>query len=209
MKTLLLAALALLGGVAVAADADSHRTDYNYCTLCHGANGGGDEAIAAPAIKDIEPWYLASALADYRSGVRGKVYDDDTAGSEMRSVVREIAPGSEQAIIAFLDGLPATRATATLEGKPAEGGKLYQQTCAACHGPQGHGNEALHAPDLTRLNDWYIASSFQRYKDGVRGADAAANLWANQMHLIVRDLPADYGINDIAAWLATQTRNKK
>jgi cytochrome c553 len=123
----------------------------------------------------------------------------------MRSVVREIAPGEEEAILKFLAALPATRATATVEGDATRGGKLYGESCAACHGPQGHGNQALHAPDLTRLNDWYIVSAFQRYQSGVRGGDADGNLWAHQMHLIVRDLPADYGIADVARWLATQS----
>jgi cytochrome c553 len=180
--------------------------DYSYCTLCHGANGGGNQAIAAPALKDIEPWYLTDALSAYRSGLRGKVFDADPSGSEMHSVTREIKPEEEPAVLKFLDSLPRSRALPAVEGNAAAGKKLYAATCAACHGPSGRGNADLHAPDLTRLNDWYIVAAFSKYQSGARGADPTASVWAHQMHLIVRTLPADYAIADVARYLATETR---
>ncbi len=200
MRVLAGAMLWLFAGAAVTAD-------YTYCTLCHGANAGGNEGIAAPALKGIEPWYLTDALAAYRNATRGKEYGQDTAGSEMHTVTRQIEPAEEAAILKFFDSLPATRLTTTVEGNAANGKKLYAETCAACHGPRGHGNADLHAPDLTRLNDWYIVSSFARYQSGARGTDPA-NVWAYQMHLIANTLPADYAIRDVARYLATESRNK-
>lgn len=194
------AILMLWAGVAATAD-------YSYCTLCHGANAAGNQAIAAPALKGIEPWYLADALAAYRSGQRGKQFSTDPAGDEMHSVTRQIKPEEEPAVLAFLDSLPGSgRALPAVEGSAANGKKLYAATCAACHGPRGHGNADLHAPDLTRLNDWYIVSAFARYQSGARGIDPAASIWAHQMHLIVRTLPADYAIADVARYLATEAK---
>ncbi|MGC4029494.1 MAG: c-type cytochrome [Steroidobacteraceae bacterium] len=180
--------------------------DYTYCTLCHGANAGGNQNIAAPALKGIEPWYLTDALAAYRGSLRGNAFDKDPSGSEMHSVTRQITAAEEPEVLKFLASLPATKATATVEGNAARGKKLYAETCAACHGPRGQGNADLHAPNLTRLNDWYIVSTFAKYRSGTRGADPV-DIWAFQMHQIVGTLPADYAIADVARYLATESRN--
>lgn len=176
--------------------------DFAYCMVCHGANAQGNPAILAPALIGIEPWYLADALAAYRAGHRGLAGHQDLAGVEMKAAARGIPVGQETAILQYLARLPAQPRHQTVPGDARAGRRLYATHCAACHGKNARGNAALHAPDLTRLNDWYVVATFRKYQSGTRGADPAAT-WANQMHLIVRTLPDDFAIQDVARYVST------
>ena len=176
--------------------------EFAYCTLCHGANAQGNPAILAPSLVGIEPWYLTDALAAYRAGLRGPAGNHDLAGVEMKGAAREISVAQEPAILQFLRRMPATSRTQTVPGNARAGRRLYATHCATCHGPDARGNAALHAPDLTRLNDWYLVASFRKYQSGLRGSDASAP-WANQMHLLVRALPPDFAIHDVARHVGT------
>ena len=73
-------ALALVLGSASAGN------DYDYCLLCHGANANGNYGIRAPKISGMEPWYLATQLANYQAGLRG-ADERDTYGAQMRAIV--------------------------------------------------------------------------------------------------------------------------
>ena len=42
--------------------------------------------------------------------------------------------------------------------------------CAACHGAAGEGNEALGAPTLVNLDDWYARRQLEHFRAGVRGS---------------------------------------
>ena len=46
------------------------------------------------------------------------------------------------------------------------------KSCAACHGANGEGNEALGAPTLVNLDDWYLSRQLENFNSGRRGADA-------------------------------------
>jgi len=176
--------------------------DFTYCTVCHGANAQGNPAILAPALVGIETWYLADALAAYRAGQRGPAGNHDLPGVEMKAAAREIAVSQEASILQFLARLPPQPRSPSVAGDARVGKRLYTTHCASCHGQNARGNATLHAPDLTRINDWYLAAAFRKYQSGIRGADTAAT-WANQMHLLVRALPADFPINDIARHVDT------
>jgi cytochrome c oxidase subunit 2 len=45
--------------------------------------------------------------------------------------------------------------------------------CAACHGAQGEGNQALMAPKLAGASAWYIRHQIANYQAGIRGTDPA------------------------------------
>ena len=53
----------------------------------------------------------------------------------------------------------------------AAAGKTLYATCAACHGQQAEGTEALHAPKLAGQEEWYLVRQLQNFKAGIRGAD--------------------------------------
>lgn len=53
----------------------------------------------------------------------------------------------------------------------ASGQQLYTARCATCHGAQGEGNEAMHAPALAGQIDAYLALQLANFADGIRGSD--------------------------------------
>ncbi len=42
----------------------------------------------------------------------------------------------------------------------------YEAHCAACHGPDGSGNAALKAPNLTHLSEPYMKRQVAAFKQG-------------------------------------------
>ncbi len=54
-------------------------------------------------------------------------------------------------------------------GQPDVGKKLYQQHCASCHGGTAGGDQALGAPSLAGLDNWYIQTQLQKFLAGLRG----------------------------------------
>jgi putative membrane-bound dehydrogenase-like protein len=54
-------------------------------------------------------------------------------------------------------------------GPPQHGEPLYQQHCASCHGGDGGGDEALGAPTLAAMDNWYAQTQLQKFLAGLRG----------------------------------------
>jgi cytochrome c oxidase subunit II len=42
--------------------------------------------------------------------------------------------------------------------------------CQACHGTADQGVQATNGPPVANQSDWYLLSSIQRFKAGVRGS---------------------------------------
>jgi cytochrome c oxidase subunit 2 len=83
---------------------------------------------------------------------------------------------------------------------PAAGATAYA-TCAACHGMNAEGNQALNAPKLAGLPAWYLTRQLHNFKHGMRGG-APGDAIASQMAAIAQ--PLDPGtFDDIAAYIAT------
>ncbi len=51
----------------------------------------------------------------------------------------------------------------------AAAGKGSYLVCAACHGQNGEGNQALNAPRLAGQEGWYIKRQLAAYNAGMRG----------------------------------------
>jgi cytochrome c oxidase cbb3-type subunit 3 len=126
---------------AVAADpqarAMGERLFLNYCAQCHGSDAGGSKGF--PSLRDNdwlyggEPENIGDSIRNGRNGVMppfGAVLGDEG----VRNVV---------AYVRSLSGLPSDNVRAQL-GKP-----VFAQTCAACHGADGKGNQQIGAPNLT------------------------------------------------------------
>jgi cytochrome c oxidase cbb3-type subunit 3 len=121
------------------------------CVPCHGAGGQG--AHGYPNLND-DVWLWGGSLADIQHtiavGVRSTA--DDTRQSQMPAFGRDNILKPEQ-----VEDL--TEYVVHLSGRPANGAavaravKLFQENCAACHGPQGRGDRKVGAPDLTD-NEW-------------------------------------------------------
>jgi cytochrome c oxidase subunit 2 len=141
---------------------------YAACASCHGQNAEGNAKLAAPAIAGLPTWYLEAQLVKFRSGHRA-YHPDDVAGLRMRPMSRQMMDmGEVKAVSAHVAGLPAQKPSPTLGGDAAAGAASYA-TCLACHGAKGEGNQALNAPPIAQMPDWYLLTQLKNFKAGIRG----------------------------------------
>jgi cytochrome c553 len=152
---------------AVASSSDGQAL-YATCAGCHGADGAGNQALNAPRLAGQQAWYISRQLANFKGGVRG-AHADDMYGKQMAPMSMALSPADMDAVAAYASGLTGARAAATLNGDTAAGQAGYA-LCAGCHGADGKGNQALNAPALNGLPDWYIARQLANFKAGIRGA---------------------------------------
>lgn len=177
------------------------------CAACHGDRGQGNPALGAPRLAGQQPDYLLLQLQGFKAGRRG--YDTrDSHGAQMRAVVAsldeaELAPLARH--YAGQDLGPGSESTVA----DASGKSAYQGTCAACHGPDGGGYALLKTPNLRILDAAYLERQLSHYAQGVRGADAQADLhgvWMRGISLQIgaaeRNAIVDY-IGTLAAASAT------
>jgi cytochrome c oxidase subunit 2 len=195
-------ALAALAAAPLAAAAEDRGVQlYQLCAQCHGPEGAGDPLSLAPAIGGMDPWYLKLQLDKFRSGARGTHFDD-IAGMRMRPMALSLVSEEDLAtVVAYVAALPATKPTPTLGGDAARGQALYAP-CAACHGPDGAGIQALNGAPLRGSTDWYLFRQMQNFRSGVRGTkpgDASGAL----MRPMSMTLPDEQAVRDVIAYITT------
>lgn len=170
------------------------------CGVCHGPSGQGNPSIAAPAIAGLPEWYVLHQLTKYREGARG-AHADDVEGLRMRPMARTLEERDVGPVAAYVAILPPVAPDRTLQGN-AEAGKALYATCQACHGADGKGVEAMKAPPIAQLDDWYIATSLRKFKSGVRGTNPK-DVTGAQMRPMALSLKDDAAIEDVIAHIAT------
>ena len=126
---------------AVAADPEARamgeRLFLNYCSQCHGSDAGGSKGF--PSLRDGDwlyggdPEMIKTSISGGRNGIMPP-FGAALSGENVRDLVQYVRS---------LSGLPSDNLRAQL-GKP-----LFSQNCAACHGPDGKGNQQIGAPNLT------------------------------------------------------------
>jgi cytochrome c553 len=140
------------------------------CFLCHGTDGESSSPLF-PRLAGQHAAYVERQLADYKSGKR--------ASSTMRPMVEDLGPADFKALGAFYASRP------TLP-HPVEDAELAQlgrfiylrgnpysgvAACASCHGPQGHGTEAL--PRLAGQHAQYVENQLRAFNKRERTNDNA------------------------------------
>jgi cytochrome c553 len=186
-----------------AADPGEGAALFTLCTQCHGADGGGNADALAPAIAGLPAWYIEAQLVKFKSGQRG-LHAQDTGGLRMYPMSRWLENEAEQkAVSAYVASLPAVQPAATLapSGDAAKG-QGYYAVCSACHGADGAGNQGMGAPPLTGLNDWYLLSSIQKYKNSIRGSLPGDTLGPAMIGMVAT-LPDDAAVLDVIAHIQT------
>jgi len=84
----------------------------------------------------------------------------------------------------------------------AVAGRASYATCAACHGAAGEGNQAMNAPRLAGLPDWYITRQIKHYKQGIRGAHEDDE-YGRQMAPMANMLVDDATVRNVTAFIET------
>lgn len=109
----------------------------NNCSTCHGADGRGSKGF--PNLTDADWLWGGSLDAIKETIVKGRngVMPPMAAAVGTADDVRNVAN-----YVLSLSGSPHNAVAAQL-------GKAKFGACAACHGPEGKGNQALGAPNLT------------------------------------------------------------
>ncbi|MBP1473196.1 cytochrome-c oxidase, cbb3-type subunit III [Frateuria sp. MAH-13] len=120
-----------------AAQQMGERLFVDNCAACHGRGGYGNVKLGAPSLIDDDWLYGGSGqdiLTSIREGRAGMMPPWSSLGEDN---VKNLAN-----YVLSLSG------SSHDEGRAHAGQALFT-TCAACHGPQGKGNPALGAPNLT------------------------------------------------------------
>ena len=177
-----MAALLLAGTVAQAQNAELARAEeivQGQCFICHGMDGESSSPVF-PRLAGQNAAYVARQLSDYKSGKR--------VSSAMQPMVRDLNAADFKALgVWFASRKP--QAHAVEDAELAQVGRfIYQRgnpysgvaACAACHGPKGHGTEAL--PRLAGQHALYTENQLKAFNKRQRTNDNAV------MHLIASKL---------------------
>jgi cytochrome c oxidase subunit 2 len=109
----------------------------------------------------------------------------------------------ESAFQAWLSSQPTfAQLSAQAGGGSAAAGKALYAVCAGCHGAQGEGNPALHAPKLSGQNDWYLTRQLKNYKQGARGTHDK-DVFGKTMAPMAATLADDAAIANVVAYVGT------
>lgn len=120
------------------------------CQTCHGAGGAGRPGY--PVLAD-DVWLWGGSLDEIEHTIRVGVRSGhpDARMSQMPAFGRDHMLTSDQIGDAteYVISLSPARSRLHPNGQAAaRGAQLYQEQCAACHGPTGAGNRSVGAPSL-------------------------------------------------------------
>jgi cytochrome c oxidase subunit 2 len=174
--------------------------EFIYCTTCHGVQLMGNPVIKAPRLSGMETWYVEQQLQNFKAGIRGP-HEEDPYGYEMQPMAAALSDEQIAAVAEFVSASRSPTPFATVPGN-IEQGKAHYSTCAACHGIDGKGNEALGSPDLTIANDWYLVTQLKNFRSGARGSHPS-DIYGMQMRASARLLEDDDAVNDVVAYINT------
>lgn len=125
----------------VAADPEAHeigqRLFLNYCSQCHASDGRGSKGFPNLTDKDWlyggDPQVVKTSIMEGRGGMM----------PALGAALGEEGTKDVAHYVMSLSGLTNDAVRA------AKGKEKFDQNCAVCHGPEGKGNPAMGAPNLT------------------------------------------------------------
>lgn len=122
----------------------------DYCRTCHGAGGAG--APGYPVLAD-DVWIWGGSLADIEHTLRVGIRSGhpEARNSMMPAFGRDglLTPQQIGDVTEHVISISAARTRLDPNGaSAARGATIYQEQCAACHGPSGAGDRTLGAPSL-------------------------------------------------------------
>ena len=146
-----------------------HSLFVNNCTTCHGSDGRG--AAGFPNLADDDWLYGGDPAAIVQTITHGRQGTMPPLGSALGDA------GTDE-VIAYVLTLSGREAPAD----KAAAGQTRFVMCAACHGPDGKGNTALGAPNLTD-DIWLYGGSpetLRKTLTGGRNGQMPAHEWLGE-----------------------------
>jgi cytochrome c oxidase cbb3-type subunit 3 len=119
----------------------------NYCAVCHGSDARG--ARGFPNLRDGD-WLYGGAPEQIKTSIL------DGRNGAMPGW--QAALGGEKGVFAVTEFVLSLSDRQHNAQVAAEGKAKFQQLCVGCHGPEGKGNQALGAPNLTNRT-WLYGGS--------------------------------------------------
>ena len=185
----------------VAGNADVGAAQYAVCAACHGQEGEGMVALNAPKLAGQSEWYLRNQIRAYQTGARG-AHADDVYGKQMAPMANTLADEAALAnVIAHIQTFPDNPAPHTIEGDVANGERLYR-VCAYCHADQAQGVQAMNAPRMAGMSDWYLKRQLENFQKEIRGLHPS-DFYGFQMSLMSKTLHDEQAMNDLIAYINT------
>lgn len=83
-----------------------------------------------------------------------------------------------------------------------EAGKRAYAVCAACHGQQGEGNQALNAPKIAGQEAWYLKRQMEAFQQGLRGT-ASGDVYGQQMRPMAMAVSDPAALDNVVAYIAS------
>jgi cytochrome c oxidase subunit 2 len=186
----------------VAGDAETGKALYAACGACHGAAGEGNAALHAPRLSGQGDWYVKQQLKYFKQGVRG-AHKDDEFGRTMAPMAAILADDTAiDNVVAYIKSFPVAPASAAKEARSdRRAGDQYARACGICHGAKGQGIQAMNAPRLAGLDDWYLDTQLKNFKTRIRGTHPD-DKYGSQMNLIAATLIDEKATRDLVAYIS-------
>lgn len=175
----LIAGVVLGLGLSVAAhgagDPEAGEANAAVCASCHGVGGAEPIMGVYPKLSGLGETYLYRQLMAIRDGNRPI--------AEMTGMLDSMSDQDLRDLAAYYDQqtMPIGQADPELveQGQALyRGGNLASgvAACAACHSPQGKGNEPAGYPRLSGQSAEYVVKTLREYRNGQRAGGANAQI---------------------------------
>jgi len=161
--TYVLTALALAAASLPLRAADLARAEeivQGQCFICHG-NDGESSSPVFPRLAGQHAGYIAQQLANYKSGKR--------RSTAMQPMVADLTEADFKALGTWFETRPTRTHPVNDPGLAQMGQLIFTRgnpysgvaACMSCHGPQGHGTEAL--PRLAGQHAQYTENQLKAF----------------------------------------------
>lgn len=165
---------------------DSGKDVYGPCAACHGEYGQGGKRGEYPRIAGQRVAYLEYSLRKFRSRERHNLpmfpytQERELSDADIKAVSAHVAAielptrppefkPTDDALTRLL-AMEKVMIIPKLDGDLANGGKLYKEECAYCHGADGRGKTRF--PMLIGQYTNYLQKQMDAYLKGERPHDA-------------------------------------
>jgi cytochrome c553 len=187
-KTTALAAFILCAGIsstALAQEADKGKDINSVCAACHGQLGQGGKKGEYPRLAGQSATFIAAQLRAFRARTRINIpmfpytQERELPDEDIRDIAAYLASiklssrmprftGDEDALTR-LEMVDKVMIVPRSEGDIANGGAIYQENCAYCHGKAGLGGGRY--PMLVGQYSNYLKKQIDSYLKGERKHD--------------------------------------